>query len=255
MNSLIKPGRILYAIAIACFGMHYLAFVTTLSDAPPGPPWYPGAHWLSWVSGAALLAAGATLAVNVKGRWAALLLGIALLLRVVVIHVPRVLVNLHDPGPWTSAAEMLSICGGGLVLAGALIRGLDGSQFPGRSSNPTTVAGQYLFAVPLFIFGAQHLMYGQFVATLIPSWIPAHLFWAYFVGAAFIASALAIITRQLAASSSSLLGLMFLLWVLILHSPRVAASPHNTNEWTSAFVALAMSGSALAVAGSIANRD
>jgi hypothetical protein len=255
MNSLIKPGRILYAIAIACFGMHYLAFVTTLSAAPPGPPWYPGAHWLSWVSGAALLAAGATLAVNVKGRWAALLLGIALLLRVVGIHVPRVLVNLHDPGPWTSAAEMLSICGGALVLAGALIRGLDGSQFPGRSSNATTVVGHYLFALPLFIFGAQHLMYGQFVATLIPSWIPAHVFWAYFIGAAFIASALSMITRQLAASSSSLLGLMFLLWVLILHAPRVAASPHNANEWTSAFVALAMSGSALAVAGSIANRD
>ena len=53
----------------------------------------------------------------------------------------------------------------------------------------------------------------------------------------------------------SLLGLMFFLWVVILHAPRVAASPHNGNEWTSAFVALAMSGSALLVAGTLARRD
>jgi hypothetical protein len=44
---------------------------------------------------------------------------------------------------------------------------------------------------------------------------------------------------------------MFLLWVVIVHAPRVAAAPHNANEWTSAFVALAMAGSAWSVAGSL----
>jgi hypothetical protein len=41
---------------------------------------------------------------------------------------------------------------------------------------------------------------------------------------------------------------MFLLWVFLLHLPRVAAAPHNGNEWTSLFVALAMSGGALLIA-------
>jgi hypothetical protein len=48
--------------------------------------------------------------------------------------------------------------------------------------------------------------------------------------------------------AASLLGLMFLLWVLLLHSPRVAGAAHNGNEWTSLFVALAMSGAAFLVA-------
>jgi hypothetical protein len=52
-----------------------------------------------------------------------------------------------------------------------------------------------------------------------------------------------------------MLGLTFLVWVLILHAPRVAAAPHNGSEWTSALMALAMSGTAFAVAGSFAQRE
>jgi uncharacterized membrane protein len=136
--------------------------------------------------------------------------------------------------------------GAALVIAGSVP--------PERGSRRAAVTtqirlGGIFFAVPLVVFGAQHLMYGPFVAHLIPSWIPARLFWAYFVGIAFIASALSIIARRSAALAANLLGLMFMLFVLLVHAPRVAAASHNGNEWTSAFVALAMSGGAFAVAG------
>jgi sorbitol-specific phosphotransferase system component IIBC len=101
----------------------------------------------------------------------------------------------------------------------------------------------------------QHLMYAKFVATLVPAWIPGQLFWAYFVGVAFFAAGLSIIARKLAPLAATLLGLMFLLWVILLHLPRVVASPHDGKEWTSAFVALAMSGSAFALAGALARRE
>jgi uncharacterized membrane protein YphA (DoxX/SURF4 family) len=83
----------------------------------------------------------------------------------------------------------------------------------------------------------------------VPAWIPDRLFWAYFVGVAFVAAALCIAAQKAARLSAILLGLMFFLWVLIVHLPRVAAAPHNGNEWTSLFVALAMSGGALLIAG------
>ena len=35
---------------------------------------------------------------------------------------------------------------------------------------------------------------------------------------------------------------MFLLWVIILHAPRVLAKPAAEPEWTSLLIALAMSG-------------
>jgi hypothetical protein len=42
---------------------------------------------------------------------------------------------------------------------------------------------------------------------------------------------------------------MFFLWVIIVHATRCAADPNNGNQWTSLFVALAMCGGGLVVAG------
>jgi uncharacterized membrane protein len=110
-------------------------------------------------------------------------------------------------------------------------------------------AGRYLIAISLPVFAVQHFMYADFVATLVPSWIPAHLFWAYFAGVAFIAAALTIAAKKMMRLTGMLLGTMFLLWVVVLHAPRVAAALHNGNEVTSLFVALAMSGVGFALAG------
>jgi hypothetical protein len=111
-----------------------------------------------------------------------------------------------------------------------------------------TKAGRYMFAISLVVFAVQHFIYDKFVATLIPAWIPWHLFWTYFVAVAFLAAALGIASNKFTALAGILLGAMFLLWVVILHAPRVAASPHNGNEWTSEFVALAMAGASLVMA-------
>jgi uncharacterized membrane protein YphA (DoxX/SURF4 family) len=114
--------------------------------------------------------------------------------------------------------------------------------------------GRYFFAFSMLIFGIQHFMYANFIATLITPWIPGHLFWTYFTGVAFIATALAIVTNIYARLASFLLGVMFLLWVLVLHAPRSIASWHNGDEWTSLFVALATGGASLIVASSFPNR-
>lgn len=52
-------------------------------------------------------------------------------------------------------------------------------------------------------------------------------------------------------------GIMFFPWVAILHAPRVAAALHNGDEWSSAFVALAVCGSSWIIAESfvILHRD
>ena len=51
------------------------------------------------------------------------------------------------------------------------------------------------------------------------------------------------------------LGVMFLLWVAVLHAPRVATHLHNGDEWSSAFVALAMCGASFIVAGTMAKKS
>ncbi len=111
-----------------------------------------------------------------------------------------------------------------------------------------TTLGRIFIAIALVVFGVQHIMYGAFVAGLVPAWMPGRLFWAYFVGAAFFAAAAGILYQRLARPAATLLGVMFFLFVVLLHIPRIAAHPSDGNEWTSGFVALAMCGGAWVLA-------
>ncbi|HKV63005.1 MAG TPA: hypothetical protein VJO16_13900 [Candidatus Acidoferrum sp.] len=104
--------------------------------------------------------------------------------------------------------------------------------------------GRTFVAISLVVFGVQHFIYGGFVATLVPAFMPGRLFWAYFVGVAFVAAAIGILTKMLARPAATMLGVMFFLFVLLLHIPRVIGNSKDGNEWTSGFVALAMCGGA-----------
>jgi len=232
MDKLLFLGRYCFAIAFAAFGMQH--FIYAKYAAGLGPPWIPGSPLRACFMGIALLIASIRIAANAKTRVTAMLLGFLLFLYFLLLYAPRFAANVHNPGPWTSGAEILALCGAAWVLAG----------IPAR-------LGRYLFALTLTVFGVQHLLYAQFVATVVPSWIPGRLFWAYAVGIAFIATTLSIITSIKARLAATLLGIMFFTWVFILHLPRVVSAPHNGNEWTSAFVALAMCGGAWIVAATL----
>jgi uncharacterized membrane protein len=121
----------------------------------------------------------------------------------------------------------------------------------------TSQVGRVFVAMSLIVFGVQHFIYGGFVATLVPAFMPGRLFWAYFVGVAFVAAAIGILTRMLARPAATMLGVMFFLFVLLLHIPRIIGNASNGNEWTSGFVALAMCGGAwiLASAAPLEERE
>jgi uncharacterized membrane protein len=235
MGTLNKLGRTFFAVSVAAFGIQYLIYALFKAGPGLGPPWTPVHPFWGYVTAIVSVAFAASIATNRKVRCAAIVLAITILLRVLLAYAPKLAANLHDPGPWTSGSELLAMCGVALVLA---------------AGYKTITAGRILFAIALVVFGIQHFQYARFIATLVPSWIPGHLFWAYFVGVAFFAAAFSIAAQTKGRLAATLLGIMFLLWVLVLHLPRVAAAPHNGNEWTSAFVALAMSGGAFIVAGS-----
>jgi uncharacterized membrane protein YphA (DoxX/SURF4 family) len=104
--------------------------------------------------------------------------------------------------------------------------------------------GRIFVAISLVVFGAQHFLYGGFVAGLVPAFLPGRLFWAYFVGVAFAAAAVGMLVELMARPAATMLGVMFFLFVLLLHIPRIVTHSRDGYEWTSGFVALAMCGGA-----------
>jgi hypothetical protein len=56
--------------------------------------------------------------------------------------------------------------------------------------------------------------------------------------------------------AAALLGVMFLLWFLVLHLPRVMSYPrsHDPDEWSSALIALAVCGASWILASSLSEK-
>jgi len=250
MNGLLAAGRMFFAIAMVFFGFQFAIFAASLTGPVPGLPWTHGSVFVAWLVAAGFLIAGLSIAVGTMARWVSLFLGLAILLFGLVHYLPILLTHLHDPGPWTVLFELLAIAGGAFVIASS------GSQPP--HGGPAIIvrddAGRWLISISLVVFAVQHFMYARFVATLVPGWIPARLFWAYFTGVAFVAAALAIASRKMLGLAAMLLGTMFFLWVVLLHIPRVAGAIRNGNEVTSLFVAVAMCGLSFVLAGTYGRR-
>jgi uncharacterized membrane protein len=102
----------------------------------------------------------------------------------------------------------------------------------------------------MIAFGIDHFLYTDFVATLVPSWMPGHIFWTYFAGIALIGTGVGIILKFTRKWVALLASAMIFLWFILLHIPRAIADPNGNkgNEITSVFEALAFSGIALGIA-------
>ena len=237
-------GRFFFSVALAAFGVQHVIYARLGEGL--GPPWTPVSPLWAYVMGAVFLATAVSLAAGVKSAWSAILVAAAIGLRFVLVYVPKIFANPRDAGPWTSGFEILAMCGVALFLFRHV--SAQSNAWPPASAGLIRVLARFLFAALWIVVGVQHFHYAHFVATLVPGWIPWRLFWAYFVGTAFFATALALIVNRLASLATSLLGIMFVLFVLIVHAPRIVGALHNANEWTSGFVALAMSGGGLVAA-------
>lgn len=115
-----------------------------------------------------------------------------------------------------------------LVLGGILFR-RDVAAASGLEK--LIVIGPVFAASSLAMFGAEHLTSARFIMQGVPAWMPWHLFWAYFVGFALLATALSLSLRRYTMLSSLLTAIMIFLFVLMLHVPRVAANPKDRFAW------------------------
>ena len=120
--------------------------------------------------------------------------------------------------------------------------------FPARGIDTAVIFGPLFLALPMGVFGTDHYIAPRFVATLVPVWIPGHLFWVYFVGTALIAAALSIILNKYSVLAATLLSAMLFSFILLIHIPTLAANPRNRFLLAVLLRDLSLSGGALACA-------
>ena len=94
-----------------------------------------------------------------------------------------------------------------------------------RGLDKLILFGPIFYAAPIASFGSEHFTLNQAIASMVPSFIPWHQFWAYFIGACFIAAALSLVTKIQARLAASLLALTFFLFVALMDAPAWIQDP------------------------------
>ena len=243
MENLVRAGRAFYGAGIAGIGIQQFIY----SDFRPvilpfWPSSIPGLSTSAWVVGGVLILSGIMIAFSKKARMVSFVLGVFFFLLFLCFHVyDQVFLSPHSfhLGLWTNPLKELALSGGSFVMA---------ASFPEEKSllgnKLLLILGRIFFSIMLIAFGIDHFLYTEFVATLVPGWIPGPVFWTYFGAVALIGSGVCLFLNFKTNLVGILLGIMLLLWFVILHIPRAIADPYieKGNEITSVFQALAFSG-------------
>ncbi len=132
--------------------------------------------------------------------------------------------------------------------AGVLIRRKEISA--ARGWDKLINLGCVFIAVSLAVFAPEHFHGGpEYIQSMAPPWMPARWFWPYFVGCALLAAATSLTVGKFLRWSSTLLGLMFFLFVCMIYAPSALAHPKSRFAWIFLLRDLSFAGGAWALAG------
>lgn len=253
MENIKKTGVFIFVVgmvALAIQQMYYADLRPVFLSSVPA--WLPGyAVWV-YAANIAIIVACAAIILTKWGKQAAVLIATTILLLFIINHLPYQAVNYPtNPGSWTSALKGLSISGCFFIVAGVLPASKNEHTGPVMKLLYKLIpGGSVFFAIMMIVFGIDHFLYPEFVATLVPNWIPGHVFWTYFAGVALVGSGLAIMLGIKTRLAATLLGIMLFIWFAILHIPRAVADPYSGdgNELRSVYESFAFSGIAFIIA-------
>lgn len=120
-----------------------------------------------------------------------------------------------------------------------------------RGFDKLLLFGPLFYAAPIAAFGTEHFTLTADIASMVPKWIPWHMFWAYFVGACFIAAGLSLVTGIQTRLAASLLALTFFLFVVLMDVPGWVRNPRDRFGLALALRELSFSAGPLALAASL----
>ena len=237
-SALLQVGPIFFAAAVIGLGIRSALTATFIPAWQPVPSDFPYRAVLAVADGLLLAALAAMTLFSSRRRVASAALATLLAAWILILQSPLIVAAPSSMVLWLGAGEVGALC----AAAAAISSAASGSG--GRSAKRSAVAARVCFGFCAVIFGLSHYAYADFTASMIPAWIPGHLFLAYATGTAHIFAGLAFISTVMLRAAAALLTLMMASFVVLIHVPAVVASKGSLVEITFLLNACALCGSA-----------
>jgi uncharacterized membrane protein len=249
-------GHGLFAIAAATLAIlkfTFPDFAALWHSNPAGSPWQE-----AWQYGSAfvLLAAGVGLCFARTAAASAATIG-AYLLVWAAVDLSPILSSPLSMGSWYGFCEVTTSIAGTWILYAALRWQPRGSNI---AADRAARVAQVVFGLTCIFYGSSHFAYADYTASMVPTWLPSRLGFAYFTGLSYIAAGVAIILGILPRLAATLVAIMVSLFGLLVWVPSFFAHPKPSwatplrNEWSELEVNLLLAAAAWIVADSLRSR-
>jgi len=246
VDKIMPFGRLFFAIPLAVFGSEH--FTVTANVATLVPRWIPAHTFWVYLVGLAFICAGFSIAIHVKARLAAALVGMTMLIFVLVMDVPGVIAQPGNRFFWALALRQLAFSGGAFAFA---------MSSPSRPTRTALEAiPRFFVGIPSLFYGVMHLRHpanvpGVPLQLVTPVWIPGRIFLSYFVGVILILAGLCLVVNKKARMAATVLGLTILLTMFWIYLPMLLAAPKDVVALNYFFDTLLFCGTILLLANAM----
>jgi uncharacterized membrane protein len=244
LEKILPFGRLFFAMPMGVFGTEHL--VDTTEIAALVPSWIPAHLFWTYLVGIGLIAAALSITLKRYSKLAAILLGSMLLLFVILMHIPNIVETHGARLFWAIALRDTAFSGGAFALAASLSK-----RAPSEGAPGLLTLARFFVGIPAMVFGVEDFLHPELAPgvpldKITPTWIPGHLFWAYFSGAVLVVCGACMVVNKKTRVAATYLGIMILLLVLFIYFPIWFSSLSNIGDGFN-FVAdtLVFSGAAL----------
>lgn len=210
----------------------------------------PAATFLTGLCAVVSLACGLGLFWSRATALAARVLFVYTLLWLLVFKLPLIVRAPLSEGSYQYCSEMAVIVAAAWVLHAWFATDADRRRLAFAVGHRGLRMARVLYGLALLGFGFSHFVYLNLTAPLIPHWLHAPVFWAYFTGAAYLAAGVAILSNVLARLAATLSAAMMGLFLLLIWLPMVAAGHISAFNWGETYATWVLTAAAWVVADS-----
>ena len=210
----------------------------------------PARQALAYLCSVILLASGIWLLVQRVAAAAARTLLVLLVLWLLLFRAPAVF---HAPTVevgWEGCGETAVLVAAAWVLYAWFAADWDRQRLGFATGEAGVRVARVVYGLALIPLGLAHLAYVKETASLVPSWLPAHVAWVYLTGCAYIAAGVAVLTGAYARVAAALSALQMGMFTLLVWIPTVAAGSKDAFQWSETVISWSLTAAAWVVADS-----